>query len=492
MSVQDGQSVSAAVTNPAFLKPDVDDYSVSKLGGRKPTGSGYFVDDYQLFTNHIAEYMGLNTSGNFTAEADTTGADYGSTSNAVPNGTNYKVAFKLLSDKFASTTIAGGHQHTGADGDGAVINISTGTTGILAASRGGTGLDGSAAANGSLLIGNGTGYTLATLTGTSNQVTVTNGSGTITLSLPQDIAAASSPTFAGLTLTAFSGALYASAGALASEAQLNVSRGGTGIDGATAANGTLLIGNGSGYTLATLTGTANQVTVTNGSGSITLALPQSIATSSSPTFASLTLSGVLTLTAHNDNTSGGTATLATVTSSIKRLTNAGLTGVSDIPAPSGAAVLEIVNVTGGIVTFANNSTIITGTAASLAVANGASIWLVYDVTSTAWRVVGGSGGSGSGGWTNATFTGTSITTNTDMQRKYTYTGSSAQTLVSLGGSPSDGQVIRIFGSSDTNTLTIPQSVVGGLNGDIVLYQYSMVELQYDATLGFFQETFRRV
>lgn len=65
--------------------------------------------------------------------------------------------------------------------------------------------------------------------------------------------------------------------------------GGTGVDASTATNGQLLIGDGSGLTLATLTGTANQITVTNGAGSITLSTPQSIATSSTPQFARLGL-----------------------------------------------------------------------------------------------------------------------------------------------------------------------------------------------------------
>ncbi|PIW94251.1 MAG: hypothetical protein COZ86_02080, partial [Candidatus Moranbacteria bacterium CG_4_8_14_3_um_filter_41_13] len=57
---------------------------------------------------------------------------------------------------------------------------------------------------------------------------------------------------------------------LSYENQLNVSRGGTGLSGSSAPNGSLLIGNGLNYTLATLTpGTG--ITVTNASGSITLA-----------------------------------------------------------------------------------------------------------------------------------------------------------------------------------------------------------------------------
>ena len=50
---------------------------------------------------------------------------------------------------------------------------------------------------------------------------------------------------------------------------LGTSHGGTGLDGSSAANGTLLIGNGSGYTLTTLT-EGEGIDITNASGSITL------------------------------------------------------------------------------------------------------------------------------------------------------------------------------------------------------------------------------
>jgi hypothetical protein len=69
---------------------------------------------------------------------------------------------------------------------------------------------------------------------------------------------------------------------------LGVTRGGTGIASA-AANGQVLIGTGAGYALSTLTGTANQIIVTNGSGTITLSTPQSIGTTSTPQFAKLAL-----------------------------------------------------------------------------------------------------------------------------------------------------------------------------------------------------------
>lgn len=50
-------------------------------------------------------------------------------------------------------------------------------------------------------------------------------------------------------------------------------------------NGQIPIGNGAAYVLGTITGTADQVTITNGPGTITASLPQSIATSSTPQFA---------------------------------------------------------------------------------------------------------------------------------------------------------------------------------------------------------------
>jgi hypothetical protein len=65
-------------------------------------------------------------------------------------------------------------------------------------------------------------------------------------------------------------AYWSGASALTAEAQLAVVRGGTGVDGSTATNGGLLIGNGTGYTLSTLT-QGSGITVTNGAGSITIA-----------------------------------------------------------------------------------------------------------------------------------------------------------------------------------------------------------------------------
>lgn len=120
------------------------------------------------------------------------------------------------------------------------------------------------------------------LTGTANQVILTdNGAGSsLVLSLPQSIAAASTPTFGGLTLT---GPLVG--GNVAPDSASYVTL---------AVNATLT-------NERVLTGTANQVILTdNGAGStIVLSLPQSIAAASTPTFAGLTLTGALLFTADN-------------------------------------------------------------------------------------------------------------------------------------------------------------------------------------------------
>lgn len=88
-------------------------------------------------------------------------------------------------------------------------------------------------------------------------------------------------------------------------------------------NGQLLIGStGNVPALAALTGTANQVTVTNGAGTVTLSGPQNLHTGASPTFAGLTLNGLLvssvqTVTIADDG--AGTSPSATITPTANRV-----------------------------------------------------------------------------------------------------------------------------------------------------------------------------
>lgn len=158
------------------------------------------------------------------------------------------------------------------------------------------------------------------LTGTANQITITdNGAGsTVVLSTPQNIAAASSPTFAGLTLTAFSGAVSAAAGVL-SAGTLAVANGGTGV---TASTGTVAVVLSNSPTLVTpvlgaATATSiNGLTITSSTGTLTLTNAKTLSVTNS-----LTLSG----------TDSTTMTFPTTSATIAR-TDAGqtFTGVQTI------------------------------------------------------------------------------------------------------------------------------------------------------------------
>lgn len=64
------------------------------------------------------------------------------------------------------------------------------------------------------------------------------------------------------------------------------------LTGVSMSNGTLIIGNGGSYTVAVPTGTAHEVIITTGAGSLTFGTPQPIDTTSSVTFASITDSGL--------------------------------------------------------------------------------------------------------------------------------------------------------------------------------------------------------
>lgn len=115
----------------------------------------------------------------------------------------------------------------------------------------------------------------------TNGVTFAYGAGTLAISTPQDLQAAASPTFAGLTLSGLTANSFLFSGV-----------GGLLTTTAAPTNGQLLIGStGAAPVLGAITGTSNQVVVTLGAGTIALSTPQDIAAASTPAFAGLTLTG---------------------------------------------------------------------------------------------------------------------------------------------------------------------------------------------------------
>ena len=79
----------------------------------------------------------------------------------------------------------------------------------------------------------------------------------------------------------------------------------------------------------TLTGTTDQVNVTNGSGSITLSLPQPIATTSNPTFNNLSLTSLNTVPISSYIITPSTSDLDMNTRSISNVVNLNGTAVSN-------------------------------------------------------------------------------------------------------------------------------------------------------------------
>lgn len=172
-----------------------------------------------------------------------------------------------------STTAGGARVNLSAAASGANSDITSlsGLTTALAPAYGGTGVT-TVPSNGQLLIGNGTNYTVASLTAGSG-ISITNASGSITITntggggggggTVTSVAASG-----GTTGMSFTGSPITTSGTLTLTGTLATANGGTGVTG-TPSNGQLLIGNGSGYTLATLTA-GSGISISNASGSITI------------------------------------------------------------------------------------------------------------------------------------------------------------------------------------------------------------------------------
>jgi hypothetical protein len=194
--------------------------------------------------------------------------------------------------------------------------------GTLAVANGGTGQ--TSYINGELLIGNTTGNTLtkATLTAGTG-ITVTNGTGSITIDAINNGTVTSVDASGGTTGMSFSGGPITTSGTLTLAGTLAVANGGTGQT--SYADGELLIGNSSGNTLskATLTAGSN-ITITNGNGSITIA-----STAAGGTVTSVDVSGGTT----GLTTSGGPVTTSgTITIAGTLITSNGGTGLTSYTA----------------------------------------------------------------------------------------------------------------------------------------------------------------
>ncbi|MDL2342449.1 MAG: tail fiber domain-containing protein, partial [Patescibacteria group bacterium] len=208
------------------------------------------------------------------------------------------------------------------------LNGSNITSGSVGATVGGTGLTGyttgdllyansattlgklSDVATGSCLISGGAGVAPTwgscaaagsiSGSGTTNTIALFTAAGAIGNSIltQSGTTVTAAGTIAATTLQGAGSGITSLNGSNITSGSVGVTYGGTGVNGAAAANGSLLIGNGTGYTLATLTQGAN-IAISNAAGGIT------IATSATPSFTSVTATGANALTLGTSATNTG-------------------------------------------------------------------------------------------------------------------------------------------------------------------------------------------
>ena len=233
--------------------------------------------------------------------------------------------------------------------------------GTVSVGNGGTGLA-TTPTNGQLLIGNGTNYSLSTLTAGSN-ISITNASGSVTIaasatsvSVTDDtttnateyplFGTTTSGTLSGvytsstkykynpstgiLSATGFSGSgtsLTSLSASNINAGTLGIGYGGTGLT-STPTNGQLLIGNGTNYSLSTLTA-GSGISITNGAGSISIA-----STGSGATITDDTTTNATRYVTFASATSGALSTIYTSSTKLKYNPSTGaMTASSIIIAP---------------------------------------------------------------------------------------------------------------------------------------------------------------
>lgn len=146
-------------------------------------GDADIVDEWQFIAD-------INNANIFRLNHQNTSGDFLDVLKITHTGINTGI-FEIPEGDFKVTS-----------GNSLLGSITTGTwdANTIAVNKGGTGQ--ASYINGQLLIGNTTGNTLTktTLTGTTNQVNIVNGGGSITLSTPQNIHTTATPTFGSLLL----------------------------------------------------------------------------------------------------------------------------------------------------------------------------------------------------------------------------------------------------------------------------------------------------
>ena len=235
----------------------------------------------------------------------------------------------------------------------------------------------------------------------SSQVLLSSGIWSGSAQLPSGVVSSSLQTIANLPVGTVSGSsqVLSGTGIWSGSAQLP--------SGVVSGSSQVLLSSGvvSGSYVSSITGTANQVVASVSTGAVTLSLPQSIATTSSPTFGGITLTGAL----------GGTS--ATFSGGIQLTSN----GSSISTTYGGVTTMyQLVDAGGGIIKVDGDNTI-------RVVTNNVNRFQINSTAATFTTPIAATSAVFSSTISASNFSGTSSGTNTGDQ-----------TLSGLGGVPTSG------------------------------------------------------
>ena len=229
-----------------------------------------------------------------------------------------------------------------------------------------------------------------------------------------------------------------------------------------------------------LTGTANQITITdNGAGStVVLSLPQSIATSSTPTFASLTLTAASSLTLGTASTNTGQIILRNSTNANTLTLQAGATGGNitfTLPTDDGDNGEVLTTNGSGVLSWEASGGSGTVTDVSVVTANGVSGSVATSTTTPAITLT-------LGAITPTTVNGNTITTGTGtltLGAGKTLTASNTLTFTGTDGSSvAFGTGGTVLYTASAIPLTVGTTTIASGNDTRVLFNNAGVLGQY--------------
>lgn len=367
------------------------------------------------------------------------------------------------------------------------------TSGTLGVARGGTGVDASAASNGQLLIGNGSGFNLATLTQGSG-ITITNSAGGITISntlgtsvgsseIENDSVALGTQTTGNYvsvlgTLTGLSTSGNTGEGSTPTLSVLYGSASNMAVQGNT--------------TLTCASGTGN---LSGGGGTITLGVGGScgsLTISDAPSFATSVTSPIFTGVGAVTLSSGGTSNLTLDSASNKLVIAASDTSIQRTAA--GATTIDLIDSSDTTLTVSNGGT----GAANLNIAEGAlqiagtsvitNTGVLQNVTADTSILTSGTLSVARGGTGAASFTANGVVYgNGTGALQVTVAGTGGQLLLAnASGVPTFTSVSGDASLSDTGVLTISADAIAlssGTVGDYVAAIGSVTGLTLSGNSG---------